>query len=182
MMRYNRGMFDYDSTKARKLMLLTRTVVSHHDGETLVLDEYNGILRPASECDVEHCFTLFAAWNAGFKYQFLENKEKTLEKMREFANNPINLIFVGSSSNRSRGSKSLWDWSPLCLAFIPQRNDIIRYLAALYDLVLTTMQKWAMAWADEKILKKYKHGILLGKTRTWLIDHGFYVFALPIGR
>ena len=99
--------------------------------------------------------------------------------MVAFANDPINLVFAGSSSNRQRGSRSLWEWSPLCLTFIPKRNDIIRYLALEYGLTLTKSQVWAMEWSDEKILGKYKNGILLRKSRAWLIDHGFYTALMP---
>ena len=168
-MRYNRKLFDYDSTRARAYLI--------NQAKGVLLDVYNG--RIVTKFDAEHIFPLKSAWEQGFKDMYAANKTLALKKMRKFANDPRNLVIAGKKSNSSRGHKTLWNWSPLNLAWIPERNKIVRQLAKDYGIKLTKPQQWAMDWADEKILVKYKHGILLGKSRAWLVEKGFYKFLLP---
>lgn len=171
-MRYNRKLFNYDSRSARVYLLLT-----HGD---CMLDVYNGrILKHDEPFDAEHICPLYGAWLAGFREQYLADREKALVQMEMFANDPRNLAVVGASSNRSRSAKTLWNWSPLCLTYVPVRNAIVRELYEEFGLKLTAPQKWAMVWADKKILETHKHGIHLGKVRSWLIEHGFHSWLLP---
>lgn len=168
-MKYNRDLFEYNGPKAR------RHLKASSGG--IYLDVYNG--RIVQDFDAEHVFPLKSAWDCGFSTLYSVNEVRALQQMKAFANDPKNLVIAGSSSNRSRGHKTLWNWCPLNLAWIPERNRIVRELAKDYDLTLTAPQKWAMDWADYKITKKYKHGILLGKTRAWLTQHGFHKWLMP---
>ena len=171
-MRYNRKLFRFNSQRARKRL------IDKADG--VYLDVYNGrLLNSPKEFDAEHIFPLKSAWEQGFNKQHQINPEFALENMKKFSNDERNLTIAGSSSNRSRGHKTLWNWSPLNLAWLPERNRIVRELAEDYGLVLTKPQQWAMDWSDEKITVKYKHGIALGKTRSWLVSHGFHKFLMP---
>lgn len=171
-MRYNRKLFSFNSRKARD-GLIKRS-------KGVLLDVYNGVLLDdESDFDAEHILPLKSAWDMGFNKQYKENRTEALRNMGLFSNDYRNLVIVGYSSNRSRGHKTLWNWSPLNLAYVPVRNAIVRELAKEYGLTLSITQKWAMNWADDKIKVKYRHGIHLGKTRTWLIEHGFYKFLMP---
>lgn len=171
-MKYNRKLFNFNSRAAR-IHLIAKA-----DG--VMLDVYNGVVLSHDEpFDAEHISPLKSAWDGGFNKQYRDNPKKALERMSLFANDPRNLAIVGASSNRSRGHKTLWNWSPLCLRFVPTRNAIVRELYDEFDLTLTASQKWAMDWSDKKILEKYKHGIHMGKVRAWLIENGFYKFLMP---
>jgi hypothetical protein len=138
---------------------------------------YNG--RVVTKFDAEHIFPLKLAWEQGFKQMYLDNPKAAAVQMKCFANDHRNLTIAGQSSNRSRGSKNLFDWVPLNLAYVPVRNAIVRELANDYGLTLSKPQHWAMDWADNKILKKYKHGIHMGKARSWLIERGLHRVLLP---
>ena len=158
-MRYNRSLFRFDSAKARRILLKRSNGV--------LLDVYNGrLLESESDFDAEHVVPLYNAWNDGFKLQYAIDPVEARNKMIKFANDPRNLVIVGKSSNRSRGAKTLWNWVPLCLAYVPVRNATVRELYAEYGLKLGITQQWAMDWADKKILHKHKHGIHMGKVRA----------------
>ncbi len=171
-MKYSRKLFRFNSRQARAHIVRDAT------GYPL-LDKFNGkFIHYGDKWDAEHIIDLKTAWGQGFLKQYKHDPEKALERMREFANDANNLIPVSMSSNRSRGTKSLWEWAPLNLAFVPERNAIIRGLCEKYELVLTKRQLWAMDYADKKIAK-HKYGIHLGKFRGWLITNGFHRWLMP---
>lgn len=179
-MRYKRGLFKFNSRGARAALVAMHQLTTL-EGRQVMLDTYNGQLIDLEheKWDAEHVFTLLSAWQAGFEGQYLTNREAALKSMKRFANDPRNLWVSGASSNRSRGAKTIWNWSPLCLTSVPKRNAVVRQLAGDFGLTLTKPQQWAMDWSDNKILVKYKHGIHLGKARAWLIQNGFYKFLMP---
>ena len=169
-MKYNRRLFRYSSKRARR----------NTSPLTGFLDHYNGVvLKEGDRYDMEHIFPLSLAFKCGFR-DLIKNKglEFAKYRMRQFANDSDNLIPVLASSNRSRGASSLWDYAPLNLAWIPERNRRVRLLADRYGLKLTRRMKWSMDFADRKILK-HRNGIRLGKVRAWLINNGFYRFLMP---
>ena len=170
-MKYDRRLFRFNSYKAR-----ARIEKSGYP----ILDHYNGKLVYDREAwQAEHVYTLKQAWENGFRDQYLKNKSVASAAMRKFANDPMNLVSVGSSANMSRGSLNLWEFLPLNLAYIPVRNDIVRKMNEKYNLTLSPSQEWAMDFSDKKILEKYKNGIRLGKVRAWLINHGFHRLLMP---
>ena len=81
-MRYNRKLFDYDSTRARAYLI--------NQAKGVLLDVYNG--RIVTKFDAEHIFPLKSAWEQGFKDMYAANKTLALKKMRKFANDPRNLV------------------------------------------------------------------------------------------
>lgn len=168
-MKYSRRRFQYSSKKARAYLISA--------SGPFLLDVYNG--RHVTKFDAEHIFPLKSAWEQGFAKMYLEDPKGTAIKMKCFANDHRNLTIAGQSSNRSRGHKTLWNWVPLNLAWIPTRNRIVRELAADYGLTLTKSQQWAMNWADKKLTTTHKHGIHMGKSRAWLIKNGFYKVLMP---
>ncbi len=178
-MRYNRTAFNYDSTRARELMMKTEALL--YDKTLVLHDVYNGnLLDPNKDLwHVEHIFPLKSAWDAGFRDLYARDRHLALEMMQTFANDTSNMVVTNSSSNMSRGNKTLWNWVPLNLHFIPYRNQIIREMADKYGLTLTKTQFWAMAWADKKITKKHRHGIRMGAVRSWLFRNGFHRIAVP---
>jgi len=172
-MKYRRSLYSFRSSKIRRKILNNRGFLVK--GVPSLLDPYNGrIIHAYSKWDAEHIVSLKMAWEAGFKDRYILDPFNTRNQMKQLANDPDNLISVSSSSNRSRGSKSIWDWCFLNLAYVPERNRITQELYAKYDLVMTPSQKWAIDWANNKILKKYKYGIHLGKVRSWLVSKGLH--------
>ena len=170
-MKYNRRLFKFNSARARRTL--------SERGYPL-LDKYNGrFVFKSHQWHVEHVLPLKTAWDAGFKQQFERGDISTMMRMQKFANDMDNLIVVSGGSNMSRGSKTLWEWSPLNLAYIPERNRIIRLMADRYGLELTTLQQWSMDFADKAILGRHKNGLHLGRVRSWLIERGFYRLLLP---
>jgi len=168
-MKYDRKLFNYSSSRARDYL--------KESSNGVYLDVYNG--RIVKTFDAEHVFPLKSAWDQGFRKMYLQDQETALVKMKCFANDHRNLVISGSGSNRSRGHKTLWNWVPLNLAWIPTRNSIVRELATDYGLILTKSQQWSMDWTDAKITTKHKHGIHMGKARSWLIEHGFHSVFMP---
>ena len=168
-MKYNRKLFHYNSRAARNRLK-----------ESPLFDPYNGrMIKPHESWDAEHILPLKTAWELGFKYLYVVNEEAALVRMKDFANDQRNLIATKSSSNRQRGDKTLWNWCPLNLAYLPERNQIIRELVKDYGLNLTESQLWALTWSDRKLTGQLRHGIHMGKTRAWLIKNGFYRWLMP---
>lgn len=67
---------------------------------------YSGkILFDASKVDIDHVVPLKWAWEHGAQ---VWNKTKR----EQFANDPINLVPVEASLNRSKGAKGLDEWLP----------------------------------------------------------------------
>ncbi len=67
---------------------------------------YDGVATDqAGELDVDHVVSLEDAHTSG-------GWAWTAEQRRAFTNDPVNLIVVSSSSNRSKGSKGPADWRP----------------------------------------------------------------------
>jgi len=176
---YKRDLFGFNSKKARAFMLKNESFF--FKGSRMLLDPYNGqmIKADVERWDIEHIFPLSSAWDAGFNKMYRDSPTHAIKQMKAFSNDLHNLIPTSSSSNRSRGAKTLWNWAPLNLKYIPRRNAIVRDLAADYGLHLSKTQLWAMEWSNTKILVKHQHGIHLGKARAWLIQKGFYKFLMP---
>lgn len=172
-MKYDRSLFRFKSKEARDHIKKTMDV----NGNGWFLDPYNGVL--IQKFDAEHIIPLKSAWESGFSSLYSKDKRYALELMIKFANDHRNLCPTKPGSNRSRGCKTLWNWSPLNLSFIPERNRIVRKLYSEYGLTLSLSQKWALDWSDYKITKKYKQGIHLGKVRSWLFDKGFHRILMP---
>lgn len=168
-MKYRRSLFQFSSKRARAYLIRI-------SGDVL-LDVYNG--RHVTKFDAEHVFPLKSAWEQGFAKMYVENPTEARLKMKCFANDQRNLAVAGPGSNRSRGHKTLWNWVPLNLAWIPTRNAIVRELATDYGLTLTKPQIWAMDWADKKLRIRHKHGIHMGKVRAWLLQRGFHRALFP---
>ncbi len=178
-MKYNRNLFSFHSLHARDTVIKRDGI--HWEGIVLMIDMYNGRLinHRHDVWHVEHIVPLKSAWENGFKTLYQVNRDKALSKMAQFANDPRNLTPVSASSNQSRGHKTLWNWVPLNLAIVPVRNALVRELYDDYGLTLTKSQQWALDWSDKKILHKHKYGIHMGKTRAWLLAHGFHRAFMP---
>jgi DNA uptake protein ComE-like DNA-binding protein len=58
-----------------------------------------------SELDADHVVALAEAWDAGAPGW-------TTEQRRQFANDPMNILIVTASSNRSKGDKDMGEWRP----------------------------------------------------------------------
>ena len=85
----------------------------------------NDIITKASDIDIDHVVPLAYAWDAG-AYQM------PFEQRVAFANDPINLLAVENSLNRSKGAKGVAEW-------LPPENEcqyVLRFIRILkkYDL------------------------------------------------
>ncbi len=169
MMDYDRKLFKFNSRKARENFLELSFLFDHYNGR---------VLGKGDKWDVEHLYSLSLAWETGFRDQYLADPTKALQDMKDFANDALNLITVSSSSNRSRGNKTLWDWVPLNLAYIGERNKAIKLLADKYNLRMTPEMVWAIKWSD-KVLHKHRKGIHMGQVRKWLVRNGMPRIAFP---
>lgn len=166
MLKYRRRLFSFDSAKARAAVQLP--AIDHYNGE--LIETLDGI-------DIEHIIPLRLAWSIGFAQRYHSDRD-ILKQLQEFAHDPLNLIPVRAGSNRARGSKSLWEYAPLNLAWIPERNRRVRELCEKYQLAPTNEMQFAMQWSDQKLIK-YRNGLHLGKVRRWLFSIGVSPSVMP---
>jgi hypothetical protein len=155
---YDRGEFgrwiDRDSdclnTRHELLAALSTGPLLYSDNGCRVLhgrwiDPYTGnLFRDASDLDVDHLVPLHWAWQRGAW-------SWTREHRVAFANDPINLIAVDDSTNRSKGARGPLDWLPPNHAY--QCQYVLRFwrVSRIYNLEFATDEQMALAKQREKI-------------------------------
>ncbi|ETX09694.1 hypothetical protein MUS1_06240 [Marinomonas ushuaiensis DSM 15871] len=119
--KYSRGQFghgwddvDRDCQNTRQEILIsmsTNRVQYSDDKECRVISGrwismYSGkVLFDASKVDIDHIVPLKWAWDHGARFWDKQTRQK-------FANDPINLVAVEASLNRSKGAKGPNEWLP----------------------------------------------------------------------
>ena len=146
--KYNRDRFgewadeDADCMNSRhELLSITSTEQTYAGSNPCTIetgkwyDPYtNKYFYKASNIDIDHIVPLKWAWEHG--------ADKWTDKQRKaFANDPLNLIPVNKTVNRSKGAKGLTEWLPPNTEYRCQY--IIRYtrIVAKYSLSLTPKEK-----------------------------------------
>lgn len=143
---YNRDLFSY-SPIAREVALVEQA------SRILWLCPYTGkLFTDSSELDADHIVPLKWAWDHGA--EFWTDGERF-----NFANDPLNLLIVSASANRSKGSRGPLIWLPPNLTF-----------AATYiHKFMTVCQKYDLSYPEEELtelyekLKKYERGLRIDK-------------------
>lgn len=102
------------------------------------IDPYGGsTVRESTKLDIDHVIALAAAWRLGAG-------EWSATQREAFANDPLNLLAVDASLNRSKGDKTVDTWKP------PRRDFWCAYAVrtinvhAKYDLGVTEREKAAL--------------------------------------
>lgn len=90
------------------------------------------VIHDPSAIDIDHVVPLKWAWDRGAHSWPQERRER-------FANDPVNLLSVEASLNRSKGAKGILEWLPPS----GQCQYILRFLrvVTMYDLVLSAEEK-----------------------------------------
>ncbi len=163
-MQYNRSSFKFNSRQARQELLYS---IPLHD-------PYNGrIIEHGEDWDADHVLPLSLAWEWGAKHW-------NYAKLVQFANDPDNLVSTSDSSNRSKGGRSISEWIPLNIAYIPEMFDKIKSIADKYGLIIPESDLKFMLYVEQRISKKYKHGINIGRVRRWFASiPGLSYWAIP---
>lgn len=93
-------------------------------------------IHDPSAIDIDHVVPLKWAWDRGANTWSQEKRER-------FANDPVNLLSVEASLNRSKGAKGILEWLPPS----GECQYILRFLrvVALYDLKLSSEERAAHA-------------------------------------
>ncbi|MGL4745038.1 MAG: HNH endonuclease family protein [Dermatophilaceae bacterium] len=107
-----------------------------HDPYTGVTITYTRGERPA-RVNVDHVVALAAGWDLGAATW-------TLERRRNFANDPRNLLTVSAAANLSKGDKTPAEWMPPTQA--GRCSYAARYLevAQAYDITMPTTDQQAL--------------------------------------
>lgn len=79
--------------------------------------------------EIDHVVPLSLAWEAGAKHWSLEMRE-------QFANDPMNLLAVSATANRSKGNSGPATWLPANPAFQYEYMRMFEMVAREYGLVL----------------------------------------------
>lgn len=92
------------------------------------------VIHDPSAIDIDHVVPLKWAWDRGANTWSQEKRER-------FANDPVNLLSVEASLNRSKGAKGILEWLPPS----GECQYILRFLrvVALYDLKLSSEERAA---------------------------------------
>lgn len=127
---------DHDGQDTRYEMLLStslmRYVYNNQTGDRVVAGmwvcPYTGeIVVEAAKLDIDHIVPLAWAWEHGAS-------SWSDAKREEFANDPLNLLVVVASVNRSKGSRGPRYWLPPNLAFVPDYINLFVKVCLKYDL------------------------------------------------
>ena len=155
---YDRGEFgrwinsdrDCLNTRHELLAALSTGALLYSDNGCRVLrgrwiDPYTDtVFMDSSDLDVDHLVPLLWAWQRGAW-------SWTREHRVAFANDPINLIAVDDSTNRSKGARGPLDGLPPNHAY--QCQYVLRFwrVSRIYNLEFATDEQMALAKQREKI-------------------------------
>lgn len=110
----------------------------------------NQVIQNASDIDIDHVVPLAWAWEHGAKGWLKEKRER-------FANDPVNLLPVEASLNRSKGAKGPGEWLPPAgqCGYVARFVRIIK----LYDLAPTQNElSWYASFLDDCRKKRTSAG------------------------
>ncbi len=118
---YDRKMYGYNSSKARKILIQTNDSAEIYDPYS------NQYYYNARQLHVDHIVPLRLSWDLGAK-------NWTAERLYEFANDPDNLILVSASCNLKKGAKSLSEWLPQNKDFHSEYSNRYLFVIEKYGL------------------------------------------------
>ena len=112
---YNRDDYEYDHNKARKYFIF-------------FYDPYSGkTFYKTDDIEIDHIVPLSLAHKMG-GYLWTPQQKKT------FANDRENLILVSKACNRSKGSKSIFQWIPKNTNYHAEYTKRYNYIIDKYKL------------------------------------------------
>jgi hypothetical protein len=91
----------------------------------------------ASELDIDHVVALEQAHRSG-------GWQWTAQQRAVFANDPVNLVAVSASSNRSKGSSTPDEWRPPAVESWCEMASVYVTVKATYRLTVTTSERDAL--------------------------------------
>ena len=110
-------------------------------------DPYTGkIYYKATDLDIDHIVPLKWAWEHGANRWIAEKREK-------FANDPVNLIAVDKSANRSKGAQGPLEWLPPNNAYHCQYVTRFVRIKQQYGLTLSGKEQKEMDRLRAKLCK-----------------------------